>query len=126
MSWRRLHGERGSVTIVTAGIVAIMVVLTLGAADLGAVLVARERARAAADSAALAAAQELAMPSTSSPQDLAADYAERNGGSLVSCSCEPGTQEAGVGVSIPVGHLFLFPGDHTVMAQARAVVEIPV
>ena len=62
--------------MIIGGVVAIMIVLTLGAADLGTALIARERAHAAADAAALAAAQELAMPSGSLPQIQAADYAE--------------------------------------------------
>ena len=65
--------------MIIGGVVAIMIVLTLGAADLGTALIARERAHAAADAAALAAAQELAMPSGSLPQIQAADYADRNG-----------------------------------------------
>ena len=80
--------------MIIGGVVAIMIVLTLGAADLGTALIARERAHAAADAAALAAAQELAMPSGSLPQIQAADYASRNGASLLSCACEPGSQEA--------------------------------
>ncbi len=117
--------ERGSVSVVTAGIIAIMVILTLGAADLGSALIARERARAAADAAALAAAQELAIPSAGTPADHAAEYAERNGASLTDCTCEVGALEAIVRVSVPVGHMFLFPGEPSVTAQARAIVELP-
>ena len=90
----RLRDERGSVSVIVGGVVAIMIVLTLGAADLGAALIARERAHAAADAAALAAAQELAMPSGSLPQIQAADYAERNGASLITCACR---RDAGSG-----------------------------
>jgi hypothetical protein len=106
-------------------VIAIMIFLTLGAADLGTALIARERAHAAADAAALAAAQELAMPSGSVPQIQAEDYADRNGASLLACACEPGSQEALVRVSVPIDHLFLFPGSHAVQSQARAVVDIP-
>ena len=92
----------------------------------GAALIARERSHAAADAAALAAAQELAMPSGSLPQLEAADYADRNGASLVSCVCEMGGREALVRVSVTIDHLFLFPGTHAIESDSRAVVDIPV
>jgi secretion/DNA translocation related TadE-like protein len=121
----RLRDERGSVSVIIGGVVAIMIVLTLGAADLGTALIARERAHAAADAAALAAAQELAMPSGSLPQIQAADYADRNGALLVTCACEPGSREALVRVSVAIRHLFLVPGAHAVESQSRAVVDLP-
>jgi secretion/DNA translocation related TadE-like protein len=120
-----VRDQRGSISVVTGGVIAIMVFLTLGVADVGAALIARERVRAAADAAALAAAQELAMPSASLPQDQAAEYAERNGASLLACTCARGSQEAIVRVRVPIDHLFLFPGAHAVEAQARAVVDLP-
>ena len=118
------RSERGSVTVVTAAIVGIVVVLTLGAADLGAALVAREHAHEAADAAALAAAQELALPSSSSPQDQAAAFAQHNHATLVACTCAPGSFEAVVVVEVDIGHLFLVPGDHSVRSTARAVVDL--
>lgn len=121
----RLRDERGSVSVIIAGVVAIMIVLTLGVADLGTALIARERAHAAADAAALAAAQELAMPSGSLPQIEAADYAGRNGASLLTCACDVGTQEALVSVSVAIEHLFLLPGTHHVESRSRAVVDFP-
>ena len=96
--------------MIIGGVVAIMIVLTLGAADLGTALIARERAHAAADAAALAAAQELAMPSGSLPQIQAADYASRNGASLLSCACEVGAQEALVSVSVTIRASLPVPG----------------
>jgi secretion/DNA translocation related TadE-like protein len=117
--------ERGSVTVVTAAIAGVMVASTLFTADLGTVLIARERARASADAAALAAAQELALPTSGTPQEQATDYAVRNGGSLVDCECVAGTQEATVRVRVSIDHLFLFPGSRVVEATARAVVDLP-
>jgi Putative Flp pilus-assembly TadE/G-like len=111
----RPRSERGSVTVVTAAIVGIMVVLTLGVADLGAALVAREHAQAA---------QELALPSSVSPQDQAAAFAQQNGATLVACTCAPGSLEAVVEVEVDVGHLFLLPGSHAVRSRARAVVDL--
>jgi Flp pilus assembly protein TadG len=49
-----VRNERGSVTIVTAGAIVIMLVCTLGVADVGRVLIERSRAEMAADAAALA------------------------------------------------------------------------
>jgi len=117
--------ERGSVTVVTAAIAGVMVVLTMGAADLGKVLIVRERARAAADAAALAAAQELALPSETTPRDQAAFYADRNGGELTECTCEAGTLEARVQVRVAIGHLFLMSDLRSITADARAVVDVP-
>ena len=122
----RVASQRGSVTVVTAAIAGVMMVLTLGAADLGKVLVTRERARAAADAAALAAAQELALGSGGTTPTLqAADFAGRNGATLTSCVCSRGTLEATVTVDVVVGHLFLIPGDRKIRADARAVVDLP-
>ena len=80
--------ERGSVSIVVAAIVLLALVLSVGVADVARVLVARSHARTAADAAALAAAQELALPSGATPADVAADYAERNDAILDDCVCD--------------------------------------
>jgi secretion/DNA translocation related TadE-like protein len=116
--------ERGSVTIVLASVMVVALVLTLGAADLAKVLVVRTRVRWAADAAALAAAQELAL-SGSDPAAQAASLAERNDARLVACVCPRGGLEAVVKVRMPVGHLLLLPGDRWASARARAVVEAP-
>ena len=76
-------------------------VVTMGAADVGRAPIARSRAEAVADLAALAAAQELALPSGIDPSTVAAEYADRNDGRLVSCSCATGTSEAVVEVAVP-------------------------
>ena len=119
------RGERGSVTVVTAAIAGVMVALTLFTADLGAVLVARERARAAADAAALAAAQELALPSANTPVEQASEYARRNDGELITCECPAGSLEATVRVRVAIGHMFLIPAGRSVEVTARAIVELP-
>jgi Flp pilus assembly protein TadG len=119
--------ERGSVSIVVAALMAVALVLAMGAADLARVLTGAARAQTAADAAALAAAQELASASSADvePADLAAAYAERNGAVLTSCSCDAGGSEAVVTVTVQVGALLLAPDDRVVTARARAVVEIP-
>jgi Flp pilus assembly protein TadG len=117
--------ERGSVSIVVVALMAVALVLAIGVADLARVLTRAARARTAADAAALAAVQELALPSDLEPVDLAATYAERNGAVLTACSCEAGGTEAVVTVTVQVGSLMLAPDDRVVTARARAVVQVP-
>jgi secretion/DNA translocation related TadE-like protein len=117
--------ERGSASVVVAAIVAALMVMALGAADLARVLTAAATAQTAADAAALAAAQELAIPGELEPADVAAEYAARNGSTVVACSCERGTFEAVVTVRAPVGPLLLFADDRAVEASARGVVDLP-
>lgn len=120
-----MRGERGSVSVVLAAGILVVLVLVLGVADLGRVLTARSRARTASDAAALAVAQELAVPSGLDPQTLAADYAAANGARVVACTCEAGTWDAVVEVEVAVGDLRLVPGSPVVRARSRAVVEVP-
>ena len=115
--------QDGSVSVIVAAIVAAMVILGLGGADLARVLVAVSRAQTAADAASLAAAQELALASGRSPEDAAAEYAVRNAAELARCECEEGALEATVDVLVPVGPLLLFGDDRVVRASARAVVD---
>lgn len=120
-----MRRERGSVSIVVAAIVLLALVLSLGVADVARVLVARSVARTAADAAALAVAQELALPSGADPADVAAAYAERNGAIVSDCVCAAGTFDATVTVSIVVDGFLLVTGTRTVTARARAVVDVP-
>ena len=121
----RIKGERGSVSVVVAAAVGMALVVTMGAADVGRALIARSRAEAVADLAALAAAQELAFPSGTDPAAFAADLAIRNGARLVSCSCAEGSSEAIVRVAISVRGFLLPLADRDVMGVARAVVDLP-
>src|SRR5918994_5496718 len=120
----RVRGERGSVSIVIAAGVGMALVIAIGVADVGRALIARSRAEAVADLAALAAAQELALPSGVDPSTVAAEYADRNGGRLVSCSCATGTSEAVVEVAVPARGFLLPLGDRDVIGVARAVVDL--
>jgi secretion/DNA translocation related TadE-like protein len=118
-----VNHEGGSVSVVVAVLVAMIVVLGLGAADLAKALVAVSRAQSAADAAALAAAQELALPSGRETPDAASVYAARNGAELIECRCAAGTLEATVQVRVPVGYLSTLGGERNVEARARAVVD---
>ena len=122
---RRAQSERGSISLLVAGVVTALVVLSMGAADVARVLQAASTAQTAADAAALAAAQALAIDEEGpTPGDLASEYAVRNGAALEACECEPGTFVATVSVLVPVGDLFLVGGDRTVRARARAEVDL--
>ena len=122
----RRTSQRGGVSVVVAAAVGIALVVTMGAADVGRALVARARAEAVADLAALAVAQELVLPSGVEPSQIAAAYADRNGARLVSCSCAPGSLEATVRVAVDVRGFLLPLPDRTVVGVARAVVDVPV
>lgn len=116
--------ERGSVTVIVAASLALASVFAAFAADVSRTVAARGRAQAAADAAALAAAQELVISSGRPPEELAAEYAQRGGGRLESCRCDPGADEIIVSVALDV-HLPLVGHIRTVRARARAVVEAP-
>jgi secretion/DNA translocation related TadE-like protein len=121
-----VNDDRGSVSILVAAVIAALLVLTMGAADVARVFVAASKAQTAADAAALAAAQALAISQEDpTPSDLAREFAERNGAVLDACECEPGTFVATVSVRVGVRDLFLVAGDRAVVARARAEVDLP-
>jgi secretion/DNA translocation related TadE-like protein len=111
--------------VVVAAAIGMSLIVAMGTADVGRALIARSRAEAAADLAALAAAQELAFPSETDPSALASDYATRNGARLVSCACATGASEATVRVAVSVRGFLLPLADRDVVADARAVVDVP-
>jgi secretion/DNA translocation related TadE-like protein len=114
--------ETGSVSVVAAGILVVAGVLCLASIDLLRMVQAQAHGQSAADAAALAAAQELAIPSgDGTPSQAAAGYAAANGAELVSCLCEPGSSEAVVEIRLAVPLVFV-GSDRTVTARARAVV----
>jgi secretion/DNA translocation related TadE-like protein len=117
------RSQRGSISVAATGLMVAIVILALMSSDLARVLAAASRAQTAADAAALAAAQELALPSGASPSGLAATFARRNGAVLVSCDCAAGRSEAVVEARLDVGRLLFFGGGHSVTAKARAVVN---
>ena len=117
------RGERGSVTVVAAGMLVVLFVLVLGSADVAKTLAAVARAQTAADAAALAAAQEQVAPTGPDPEAMAREYAASNGGTLVECRCPPDGTEAVVGVQAEVGGLLFLAGADRVTATARAIVD---
>jgi secretion/DNA translocation related TadE-like protein len=118
-------GQRGSISVVAAGVLVALLVCTMGVSDLTRALRVRAQARTAADAAALAATQELAVPSGEDPAATASAIAGRNGATLVECICQPGTFEAVVTVRRDVSGLWLVPGTLVLEVEARAVVDLP-
>ncbi|MFL6085147.1 MAG: Rv3654c family TadE-like protein [Mycobacterium sp.] len=55
-----VHAERGSASLVAVAMIAVLVAITIGGVYVGSAVIARHRAQAAADLAALAAAVHLA------------------------------------------------------------------
>jgi len=100
---RRSHRERGAVTIVVIGVFVLGMALMLGATRLGVAMLARARAETAADAAALAAADTLALGGDArAAADQAAAIAEANGARLVACDCSGRLATATVEVDVPV------------------------
>ncbi|MGH2724344.1 MAG: Rv3654c family TadE-like protein [Actinomycetota bacterium] len=116
--------SRGSASLVLMVALGFAAILAAFGADVARASAARGRAQAAADAAALAAAQELVVPSDRSPAEVAAEYAELDGASLVACRCDPGGDDVVVTVELDV-HLPLLGQVRTVTASARAVVAAP-
>jgi len=118
--------QRGSISILVAAGAFLMSLFALGAADLGSMLVTRARAQQAADAAALAAVVQQApvLGRGDDPEAAARDAAERNGATLVSCTCTVGETEATVEVTMTprLGWLHGWDG-RIVRATARAALD---
>lgn len=109
--------ERGGGTVATAGAVAMLLVVTLAAAQLGAVVIATHRARAAADLAALSAAG-VAVAGTGEPCVVAAEVARANGAMLRACES---AADLSVRVSAQAPLVVRLPGlPEAASARARA------
>jgi secretion/DNA translocation related TadE-like protein len=119
-----LGTQRGSASLLVMVALSFSTILAAFASDLSRASAARTRAQAAADAASLAAAQELVVPTESTPAELAADYAARNGARLVECDCPSGGQDVTVSVELAVSLPFLGQS-RTVRVSARAVVAAP-
>ena len=94
--------ERGAASVLVVAIVVLGVALTMGAARLGGALIGRARAETAADAAALAAADALALGEEPSEAESDARVtATRNDARLVSCACAGTHAEVVVEVDVP-------------------------
>ena len=78
--------ERGSVSVVACGVVAVVMTLVGGITLVGRTMVDARRATTAADAAALAAADELALGGSADDAcPMAHEYATANAATLVAC-----------------------------------------
>jgi secretion/DNA translocation related TadE-like protein len=116
--------ERGSASLVVLAALAFAAVFSLFAADASRASAARGRAQTAADAAALAAAQELVIPSGRDITDVAREYAARHGARVVECRCRLGSDDVVVTVELEVMVPFLGQ-TREVRASARARVTAP-
>jgi secretion/DNA translocation related TadE-like protein len=99
----RDHRERGSATVLMCGVLVVAVALMFGAARLGMGVVAKGRADTAADAAALAAADMLALGRGAGAAAAAArDTASDNGARLVSCRCDGSFPSVVVAIDVGV------------------------
>jgi secretion/DNA translocation related TadE-like protein len=115
-----MSGERGSVAVMTVAAVALAGVLLVGVARVGAAAVLRARADTAADAAALAAADALALgKGPDAAERDAAATARSNGARLVVCACD-GTA-ADVLVIVDAPHALHFTS--AITGRARAEVD---
>jgi secretion/DNA translocation related TadE-like protein len=112
--------ERGSVTVIAIALVMISAALLFGVARIGLATVLRTRAANAADAAALAAADQLALGYDSARARAAAEAtAADNGAVLVVCACDGTSAEVVVRFAFTVP----IPGFSDVEARARAEVD---
>jgi len=119
------RSERGSVSLLAAGVMLMVVVMALATADVARALAAASRAQAAADAAALAAAQQIVEPSSGdSPQSVAARFAQANGAELVTCDCSAGGSEAVATVRVEISGLLILRSGRSVTATAKAVIDL--
>ena len=115
----RLADDRGSASVMAVSLVFVILLLSLGTAQVGSAVVARHRAQAAADLAALTGA--IALPDGQSHAcDQAREVAGRMGSRMTSCAVDE--LDVVVVVDSPVG---LVLRDRTARATARAGPAIP-
>jgi secretion/DNA translocation related TadE-like protein len=98
--------------------------LTLGVSRLGGAIIGRARADTAADAAALAAADSLALGrGTAAAVDAARVTAASNGAHLVSCSCAGTSAE--VVVDLDLGVLGTARGRAKAEVDPRCALDLP-
>lgn len=117
--------DRGATSVLVLVLLLLVALFSLAFADAANVLVAYQRARVAADAAALAAAAEQwrATSSGAEPADAALRYAERNGARLDACDCPRSSRRARVTVSAPTRIRMLSVAPSRMSATAIAAVD---
>jgi secretion/DNA translocation related TadE-like protein len=82
--------ERGAATVLLLAVVVVALVLATGAVALARAAHARGTAQAAADLAAIAAAEAAQRPVGGDPCGVAVEVATANGATTATCTLEPG------------------------------------
>ena len=125
---RQTRGERGGVSIVMLAVLVVGLLLAMGAARLGGALIGRARAESAADAAALAAADRLALGGgAGEAREAASTTAASNDARLVSCDCAGTEAEVVVEVDVPAWGALSGPARARARAEVRpeCVVDLP-
>ena len=123
-----LGHEQGGVSIVMLAVLVVGLVLATGAARLGGALVGRARAESAADAAALAAADRLALGGgAAAARSAAAGTASSNHARLVSCECAGTSAAVVVEVDLPPLLSVFGPARGRARAEVRpeCILELP-
>ena len=115
-------GERGAVAPLLLGVCALVLLVGLALAEVGALLTARLQAETAADAAALAAAPVTFRPfgARAGPVDEARRFAEANGARLVSCLCPVDRSWAAREVTVVVAREVALLGYGAVIVRATS------
>ena len=107
--------ERGSATVLALGLIGALASLGVAALVLGSAVIASQRARAAADLAALAGASQVLRGAPAGQAcHAAARVARTNGGHVTSCTVDGSSLRVVVGVPADA------PGLGSATARARA------
>jgi secretion/DNA translocation related TadE-like protein len=120
--------ERGGVSVVMLAVLVFGALVTMGAARLGGALVGRARAETAADAAALAAADRLALGGGAPAARTAAERtAASNHARLVSCDCAGASAAVVVEIDLPAWAAVFGAARGTAKAEVRpeCIVDLP-
>ncbi|MGY1635690.1 Rv3654c family TadE-like protein [Geodermatophilus sp. SYSU D00742] len=120
----RLTGERGSATVWVVALAGVLAAIGVAAVLVGVAVVGRHRASAAADLAALAAAEQ-AVRGRADVCGVAARVAEANGARLTGCGVD-GAAVVEVAVVVPVRLGRLGMREAAARARAGPVWPVPV
>ena len=117
-----MRGERGSASVLTVGLLPILLILALAVIEAASLVGSRIQAQTAADAAALAAAAATFPELGGSPRSEAVRFAEANGAQLVSCRCplDPSDEPRVVSVTVRMLHPTRFFGEVVLRAGASA------
>jgi len=116
--------DRGAVTMLMLAVFVFGLLLTLGVSRVGVAIIGRARADTAADAAALAAADSLALGrGPAAALEAARETAASNGAQLVSCACAGTT--ADVVVDLDLGVLGSARGRAKAEVDPRCALDLP-